>query len=84
MYVESYTGVEMYIPAERKDWNSIYSAHGCGGSCGALGLDYAHGYGTGPFGYDLLRSGYVASMTDMRHKNGDYAVKIPSKSSITN
>lgn len=74
--VETYTGIELYIPAEGSDWKGIYSASGCGGSCGAMGLDYVYGYGSGPFGAQLLERGYVASMTDMGHKNSDYAVSL--------
>lgn len=74
MYIESYTGALLYIPANGADWKGVYSANGCGGSCGIMGLDYVYGYGSGPFGADLLRRGYVASGTDMGHKNLDYAV----------
>jgi len=79
MYVDVYTGVEMYLPAEGKDWKGVYSAHGCGGSCGVLGQDYVYGYGTGPYGAQLLERGYVASMTDMGHQNSDYAVGASSR-----
>jgi hypothetical protein len=78
MYVDTYTGVEMYLPAEGKDWKGVYSAHGCGGSGGVLGLDYVYGYGTGPYGAQLLERGYVASMTNMGHSNSDYAVSASS------
>jgi hypothetical protein len=74
MTVETYTGVLMYIPAEGKDWKGVFSSSGCGGSCGSVGLDYRYGYGDGPFGAQLLERGYVVSMTDMGHKNSDYAV----------
>lgn len=72
MYAQNNTGIEMYLPAEGKDWKGVFSSHGCGGSCGALGLDYVYGYGRSPLGYgkDLLVRGYVASMTDMGHQNG--------------
>jgi hypothetical protein len=35
MYVYVYTGIEMYLPAEGKDWKGVYSAHGCGGHAGS-------------------------------------------------
>lgn len=76
MYMESFTGALVYLPAEGKDWKGTYSAHGCGGSCGVLGLEYVYGYGTGPYAFDLLQRGYVASMTDMGHSNSDYAVSL--------
>ena len=74
MYVNGYTGIEIYLPAEGQDWKGVYSAHGCGGSCGILGLDYVYGYGSGPYGAQLLERGYVTSMTDMGHNNADYPV----------
>jgi hypothetical protein len=86
MYVEKYTGIVIYLPAEGKNWKGIFSSHGCGGSCGALGLEYVYGYGTKPYGFDLLERGYVTSMTDMGHKNSDYAVNTPKaklKTSLT-
>jgi hypothetical protein len=43
MTVDAYTGVVMYLLAEGKDWKGVFSSHGCGGSCGALVLDYAYG-----------------------------------------
>ena len=80
MYVDVFTGVEMYLPAAGKDWKGVYSAHGCGGSCGVMGLDYVYGYGAGPYGFDLLQRGYVASMTDMGHQNSNYPVRISASS----
>jgi hypothetical protein len=78
MYVDTYTGIEMYLPAQGKDWKGVYSAHGCGVSCGVLGLDYVYGYGTGPYGAQLLERGYVANMTGMGYQNSDYAVSASS------
>lgn len=69
-YVQEHTGILLYFPAEGKDWKGIFASHGCGGSCGIMGLDYVYGYGSGPYGADLLRRGYIASMTDMGHTNG--------------
>jgi hypothetical protein len=77
MYVQEYTGVELWLPAEGQDWKGVYSANGCGGSCGVLGLDYVYGYGTEPYGIDLLQRGYVTSMTDMGHQNSNYPVSEP-------
>jgi hypothetical protein len=76
MYVDVYIRVEMYLLAEGKDWKGVYSAHGCGGPCRVL--DYVYGYGTGPYGAQLLGRGYLASMTDMGHQNSDYAVSVPT------
>jgi hypothetical protein len=78
MYVDTYTGIEMYLPAQGKDWKGVFLAHGCGVSCGVLGLDYVYGYGAGPYSTQLLERGYVASMIDMGHQNSDYAVSASS------
>jgi hypothetical protein len=69
-FVNEFTGILLWLPAKGADWRGIYSGHGCGGSCGATGLNYVYGYGSGPYGEDLLRRGYIASGTDMGHQNG--------------
>lgn len=60
-----------YLPASGGDWSGTFVQHGCGGSCGAVGLDYIYGYGypsTG-FGRDAVKKGYMISVNDMGHDN---------------
>jgi hypothetical protein len=57
-----------YLPSEGSGWNSIISGHGCGGECGATGLDYDTSTVLG-YGKEFLSQGYVVSNNDMGHNN---------------
>lgn len=68
--VAQYTGVLILLPAYGEDWKGIYSAEGCGGSCGSYAyLDSPSGLSRGPIGESVIQQGYVSSATDMGHQN---------------
>ncbi|GJC88662.1 putative esterase Atu5261 [Colletotrichum liriopes] len=70
--LDGITTAVLYLPSEGEDWNGIVSGHGCGGSCGATGLDYVYGYGVSPvlgYGKEFLSQGYVIYNNDMGHNN---------------
>ncbi|KAK6063559.1 feruloyl esterase b [Seiridium cupressi] len=58
-----------YLPADGSDWVGTFVAHGCGGSCGSLGLDYAYGYGSFGNGYgrDAVAMGFMIIQNDLGH-----------------
>ncbi|KFA82018.1 hypothetical protein S40288_09863 [Stachybotrys chartarum IBT 40288] len=64
------TNTVTYLPARGEDWVGTFVSSGCGGSCGATGLDYIYGYGS-PLGYgkDALKKGFVINNNDMGHNN---------------